>query len=161
MRKAVVTLMSGLLCLAMQSGAQGARMSGEKMLEAGTMFGVDGPFRGPTNAIRGVPGAGAAWRLSSAKVELEVGGKLEIEVEGLVLVSTGANPVGVFRGLVSCQSIDGLGNPSIVNLSTGDFPASPAGDAEIEENLELPSPCIAPIIFVTNAAGRWFAVTGR
>ena len=161
MRKAVVALMAGLLCLGMQTGAQAARGSGDKILEAGTMFGVDGPFRGPTNAIRGVPGAGAAWRVSSAKAELKIDGKLEIEVEGLVLVSTGANPVPLFRGLVSCQSVDGLGNPSIVNLSTGDFPASPAGDSEIEASLELPSPCIAPIVFVTNSTGRWFAVTGR
>jgi len=42
------------------------------------MFGVSGPFLGPTNAIRGVPGAGAAWRLSRVEGELGADGKLEM-----------------------------------------------------------------------------------
>jgi hypothetical protein len=62
--------------------------------------------------------------------------------------------------VVSCQIIDGAGNPGILNLSTGDFPATPSGDSDIEAQLELPDKCFAPIIFVTNPAGRWFAVTG-
>jgi hypothetical protein len=40
------------------------------------------------------------------------------------------------------------------------FPATPTGDAIIEETLTLPSPCLAPVVFVTNPTGRWFAVTG-
>jgi len=49
---------------------------------------------------------------------------------------------------------------------TGTFPAttgpatSGGGDATIEATLTLPDPCIAPIIFVTNAGGAWFASTG-
>lgn len=160
MRKAVV-LVAGLLCLSVGSVARSSSESDDNLLRFETMFGVSGPFLGPTNAIRGVPGAGAAWHLSRGEGELRADGKLEIEVRGLVLVATGANPVANFRGLVSCQSIDGTGGASIVNLSTGDFPASPAGDAEIEADVELPSPCVAPIIFVTNSAGRWFAVIGR
>ena len=27
--------------------------------------------------------------------------------------------------------------------------------------LTLPSPCFAPIVFVTSGTGNWFAVTGR
>ena len=136
-------------------------LAGEgEVLEFNRMFGVSGPFLGPTNAIRGVPGGGAAWKIDKVEGELNSGGKLEISVRGLVLVSTGANPVANFRGLVSCQSIDGLGQPSVVNTSTLDFPATTTGDADIEATLSLPSPCIAPIVFVTNTAGRWFAVTG-
>ncbi len=158
MRNAVV-LVAGLLCLGVGSEARSERDN--NLLKFETMFGVRGPFLGPRNAIRGVPGAGAAWRLSRIEGELGADGKLEIEVRGLVLVSTGANPLANFRGLVSCQTIDGTGAPSIANVSTGDFPASPAGDAEIEADVELPNPCIAPIVFVTNPAGRWFAVTGH
>ena len=160
MRSAVV-LVAGLLCLGVGSEARSSSEGDDNLLKFETMFGVRGPFLGPTNAIRGVPGAGAAWRLSRVEGELGADGKLEIEVRGLVLVLTGANPVANFRGLVSCQSIDGTGAPSIVNVSTGDFPASPAGDAEIEADVELPNPCIAPIVFVTSPSGRWFAITGR
>jgi hypothetical protein len=35
-------------------------------------------------------------------------------------------------------------------------PAALAGD----KVLELPSPCLAPIVFVTSPGGAWFAVTG-
>ena len=33
-------------------------------------------------------------------------------------------------------------------------------DALIDEVLDLPDPCIAPIVFVTSPTGAWFAVTG-
>ena len=58
------------------------------------------------------------------------------------------------------MSKDADGNPTTVNVSTGLFPADAAGNSEIEETLSLPSPCIAPIIFVTNPGGAWFAATG-
>jgi hypothetical protein len=34
------------------------------------------------------------------------------------------------------------------------------GNAKIEEELDLPDPCLAPIVFVTSPTGSWFAVTG-
>jgi hypothetical protein len=130
------------------------------ILEAETMGGVIAPYTGETNAIRGVPGGGLPWELSEAKVELGADGRLEIEVEGLVLVTTGANPVPMFRGLVSCRSIDATGGAAVVNRSTDPFPASMAGDSKIEATLDLPEPCFAPIVFVTSPGGSWFAVTG-
>ncbi len=37
----------------------------------------------------------------------------------------------------------------------------PGGDADVETKVALPSPCFAPIVFVTNPAGvGWFAVQG-
>ena len=30
----------------------------------------------------------------------------------------------------------------------------------IDTVIELPSQCLAPAVFFTNATGRWFAVTG-
>jgi hypothetical protein len=79
-----------------------------------------------------------------------------------VLTGTGQNPVPTFRAVVSCQSID-AGAPVVVNRITDPFPATTSGDAEFEGSVELPSPCYAPIVFVTTGAGippRWFSVTG-
>jgi len=59
------------------------------------------------------------------------------------------------------MSIDADGNPSTVNVETGPFPATPTGDSEIDANVKLPSPCIAPIVFVTSPTGAWFAATGN
>ena len=129
------------------------------ILKASTMAGVIAPYTGPTNAIRGVPGGGLPWELSEAKVVLAADGRLEIKVEGLVLVSTGANPVATFRGVVSCQSID-AGAPVVRNVMTDPVPATMTGDAKIQATLDLPEPCFAPIVFVTSGGGSWFAVTG-
>ena len=145
-----------------------------KVLEFDTMVGVPRPYTGAANAIRGVPGGGLPWViLREARGELGVDGKLEIEVRGLVIdpndplagANAGVNPSPNFRAIVSCQSKDAAGAAVVVNRTTEQFPATTglgAGDAKIEAQVELPSPCIAPIIFVTNAAGTaWFAATGN
>jgi hypothetical protein len=144
-------------------GVTAALSSGDSrtVLKFGTMAPVVAPYTGPTNAIRGVPGGGLPWQLDSASGRLRADGSLQIEVEGLVLVATGANPVPTFRGVVSCLSIDGTGAPTTVNVSTDPVPASMTGDAEIDARVSLPSPCFAPIVFVTSGGGSWFAVTGR
>jgi hypothetical protein len=153
----VAALLLGVALIAQTSAASS---SGETVLEFKTMVGVDGPFRGAANAIRGINGAGAPWRIDGVDGELKSGGRLEIDVQGLVLVSTGLNPSPFFRGAVSCLTNDAT-TVSTVNLVTEQFPATPAGDSKIEANVGLPSPCVAPIVFVMNAGGTsWFAVTG-
>jgi len=151
---------AGLLMAAMVVKAV-PRAPAPQMLEFNTMFPVSGPYVGTTNPIRGISGGGVPWHLTEAHGELRSDGKIEVKVEGLVLASSQTNPIPNFRAVVSCQSIDGVGNPSIVNVSTNDFPASSTGDAVIEDTVELPHPCVAPIVFVTNSTLRWFAVTGH
>jgi hypothetical protein len=133
---------------------------GRTVLKFETMAPVVAPYTGATNAIRGVPGGGVPWKLTSAEGKLRADGRLHVEVEGLVLVSTGANPVATFKGIVSCLSSD-AGVPTTVNVSTDPVPATTTGDAEIDAKVPLPSPCFAPIVFVTSGGGNWFAVTGR
>jgi hypothetical protein len=138
-------------------------LANDTVLAFNTMAGVSGPFVGPTNPIRGIGGGGIPWRLDEAKGELRRDGRLEVDVRGLVLAAganAGTNPAPAFRAVVSCQVIDGTGAPAVLNVSTGDFPASTTGDSRIEAQLELPPRCFAPIIFVTNSQGRWFSVTG-
>lgn len=125
------------------------------------MIGVTGPYVGPHNPIRGVPGGNAEWVIREGRGELQSNGELEVHVRGLILPSFGnINVVPTIRGLVSCQIIDDAGNPGIVNVSTGEFPFSQSGDADIEAQLTLPRKCIAPVIFVTHPEGRWFATVG-
>jgi hypothetical protein len=146
-----------LLCAGSLAAAKGP---GTSLFEFHRLVGVSGPFLGAANPVRGLAGGGAAWAIGEAKAELHSDGRLEVTVRGLVLVSSGANPIPNFRAVLSCQIIDGMGAPAVVNLSTGDFPASTTGDADIEATLMLPSQCFAPILFVTNPTGRWFAVSG-
>ena len=137
-----------------------------KILDFDTMFGVPSTLTGVQSqaALRGLNGGGAPWTLTSAHGELTTSGHLEIEVVGLVLTSTGSNPAALFRARVSCVKSDGTFEN---NILTDAFPATtgPAseggGNARIEADVTLPHPCIAPIIFVTNNGGSWFAATGN
>src|SRR5216684_7152917 len=134
------------------------------VLEFASMASVTGPFVGTANPIRGVSGGGLPWMISKGQGELRSNGDLEVHVRGLVLAGgplAGTNPVPNFRALVSCQSIDSNGQASVVNISTDNFPATAAGDSDIQATVELPTPCFAPVVFVTSPTGSWFVITGR
>ncbi|MEW5829256.1 MAG: hypothetical protein AB1846_10235 [Chloroflexota bacterium] len=141
-----------------------------KVMEIKSMIGLPRPYTGATNAIRGVPGGGLPWVISFAEGSLKSNGKLDIKVSGLVFDPAdpdviargigGTNTVPNFMAIVSCLSKDADGNPVTVNVSTGLFPADAAGNSRIKAKLDLPQPCIAPIIFVTSPTGAWFAATG-
>jgi len=158
MKKVVISLAVvalGLVGIASTAGSA----EPPTILKASTMVGVTGPYVGVANPIRGVNGGGIPWNISEAKAVLLADGHLEIKVEGLVLATTGVNPVSMFRGLVSCQTISGTA-ATVTNVSTDPFPATMTGDSKIAQTLDLPDPCIAPIVFVTSPTGSWFAATG-
>ena len=113
------------------------------------------------------------WVIAVGEARLDDDGELRVEVEGLVIDPNdqgaidaglaGVNPVGSFKAILSCLSVDGMGNKVTVNVETDTFPATTgldAGDSEIRDTLELPNPCIAPIVFVTSPGGSWFAASG-
>jgi len=164
----LVTLSMSLISAFFAGSASPAAAKEPKILEFDTMVGTTAGLTGAQSQapLRGINGGGLPWMLTSAHGELTTSGTLEIEVQGLVLAAganTGSNPSAVFRGLVSCLRSDG----SVQNILTDPFPAttgpasSGGGNAKIEAIVALPQPCIAPIIFVTNAGGSWFAVTGN
>ena len=142
--------------------------NGEKILEFKTMVAVDGPFVGSANPIRGINGGGLPWQIDSAVGELSTSGKLEVTVRGLVLLDgppvpdalRGTNPVANFRAILSCTTTAD-GSPTTANVATDPFPATVTGDSKIEAEISVPSPCLAPIIFVGPSATTWFAVTGQ
>ncbi len=170
-RLLLVMLSASLFLSAFFAGSVSTASAREtKILEFDTMVGVPRPYTGATNAIRGVPGGGLPWVVSSVEGELKASGELEIQVFGLVFDPNdpdviargigGTNTVPNFKAIVSCLSKDANGNPTTVNVSTGLFPADSAGNSKIEAQVSLPQPCIAPIIFVTSPGGAWFAATG-
>lgn len=135
---------------------------GDAVFEFSRMVGND--VTGTRGTLRGQDAIGAPWRVDRGEARLNEEGELRVEVKGLVLQSTGLNPIAEFKAILSCltDSEDALPTLVTVNLSTALFPASrPEGDVEIREELDgIPSPCYAPIVFVTNAAGRWAAISG-
>ena len=174
MKKLVVNILVVILFLGSVSLAAfvpKAAAAQPKIMEFDSMVGVPRPYTGATNAIRGIPGGGLPWVIGFSSGELTANGQLELKVSGLVLDPTdpaviasgraGTNPIPNFKAIVSCLSKDTAGSPQTINVSTGLFPANSAGNARIEETLSLPSPCIAPIVFVTSPTGSWFAATGK
>lgn len=134
-----------------------------------TMYGVEGPFLGEANAIRGVVGDEAPWEVERfIKGRLAKNGRLQILVRGLVFADdpsvppelVGKNDEETFRGLVSCLTEEG---ETIVtrNVETDGFPADEEGNSYIDAKIDLPNPCVAPIVFVmAGSEEKWFAVTG-
>jgi len=141
-----------------------------KLLEFNTMIGVPRPYTGGTNAIRGVPGGGLPWVIAFGKGKVSPEGSVDVLVKGLLIDPNdpaaiaagraGTNPSPTFKVIVSCLSRDANGAAVTVNVSTGLFPADAEGNAHIKDTVALPSPCIAPILFVTSPTGSWFAATG-
>jgi hypothetical protein len=165
-RSISITLVLALasVLLLFQSALVSAQ-GGPSMLEFKSMVGVSGAFKNSGTATRGVNGAGLAWTVATATGELTTAGHLELKVTGLVFAegaNTGSNTVANFRAVVSC--LDSNAQP--VNRMTEPFPATlgaasaGGGNANVEANLTLPDPCIAPIVFVTSPGGAWFTITG-
>ena len=156
---AVVVTLVAVGLIAQASAGNGP---GSTVLKFKTMAGVVAPYLGPANAIRGIPGGGAPWSIDTANGKLDQNGDLRIKVTGLIIIPTGTNPFPTFRAVVSCQSIAD-GAAVVVNRVTAPFPATSTGDAQFNGNVSLPSPCFAPIVFVTDGTGdppAWFSITG-
>ena len=165
----VISVVAAAFAIQATASGSGSGSGGDdnNVLEFDTMAGVVEPFTGSAHAIRGVSGGGLPWELDRATGELRADGRLEIRVEGLVLARRapvppalqGTNPADDFRARVNCLT---PASPDVgETITTGLFPASDDGDSRIEARVDLPKPCIAPIVFVTNPGGAWFAATGR
>lgn len=143
---------------------------GESVVEFERMVG--NTLTGSDGAIRGIDAGGLPWVVDEATAELTGDDRLEVEVEGLVLADDPAvpddlretNPVPQFRAILSCLTLDGDGRVT-ENVRTDTAPATEEGDFEIEETVDVPEPCLAPVVLVAGPEeilGRdvWFAVTG-
>lgn len=120
---------------------------------------VGNEVTGANGAIRGQNAGGIPWRLERGEARLGRDGALRVSVRGLVLRTTGVNPVAAFKAILSCLTPDG-NSLVTVNVSTATVPVGPEGDADIREHVAVPSPCYAPIVLVTSGGGSWFAASG-
>jgi len=169
MKRWLVLVLGSIITIGLiGTGSAAASSNGKKILQFQTMVGVAGPFVGSTNPIRGISGGGLPWQIDDASGKLSSSGKLEVTVRGLVLLDgppvpealRGTNPAASFRAIVSCTTTIG-GAPATANVATDPFPATATGDSEIEAQVNLPTPCLAPIIFVGPSPTTWFAITGQ
>jgi hypothetical protein len=164
MRGTTAFFLAGLFLAAGASGAS-AR---DTILSFDGMATVAHPFlAGDNNPVGGLNGGGRPWVVDDASGRLDSDGTLRVRVTGLIIPASegpqfGINPVPFFRAAVSCNlgraGFDVVLTDNGAEVMIGD-PRN--GDARIEAKLDLPSPCLAPIVFVTSNTGAWFAVTGN
>ena len=140
---------------------------GRKVLDANVLAPVTEPYTGAAT-IRGVTGGGLPWILESGNADLRADGRLHVSVQGLLLARRapvpanlqGKMPFTQLGAVVSCQTTAN-GSAAIDNISTPLFDVTPGGDGHLDTTVALPSPCFAPIVFVTSPTGAWFAISGR
>lgn len=148
----VLVLTIGALGLLAASAAPSAADEGGNLTDFSSMTPVTGAAVGTVND-RGIKGGGLPWAITSGTGTVSHQGTVDVTVTGLVIPVLGnRNPVGMFKATLSC-----LGPKGVVNVSTGTFPASSAGDSHIHAVIDLPHPCKQPIIFVVAPTGQWFA----
>ncbi len=142
----------GALGLLVASAGSSTADEGGNLTDFSSMTPVTGSAVGVVND-RGIKGGGLPWVITSGTGTVSLQGKVDVTVAGLVIPSRGnKNPVAFFKATVSC-----LGPEGVVNVSTGNFPASSAGNAHIQATIDLPRPCKHPIVFVAAPTGQWFA----
>lgn len=97
---------------------------------------------------------GADWVIGDGEARLRHDGRLDVRVKGLVLTSTGANPVTQVSASVAC-------NGSVV-ATTAVVPFSATGDAKIRATVTLPQRCIAPVVLLNprGNAAVYIGITG-
>lgn len=129
------------------------------LLEFDSMTAVTGTAVNAVND-RGIRGGRLPWVITSGEGSVDRRGEVEVTVKGLIIPALGINPAPTFRATVSCLTPHG-----VVNVTTGKFLASPAGDSTIEDTVKLPHPCKDPIVFVVNGTASpsggfaWFAMS--
>jgi hypothetical protein len=100
----------------------------------------------PTDpAIFGVSPGGAPWRISRGNVRLDRDGFLEADVDGLVLTSSGSNPIPDLAASVYCNGA--------AAATTAPVPFSTRGNADIRATVTLPAFCPVPAVLLKPATG--------
>ena len=142
LRKLVFTVVAGVGCLggaiagvAASAGAQPAQ-SQNLVLNASLA-----PSLPSYSDIYTVPPGGAPWLLQAGHVVLGAGGHLNAVVTGLVLATTGTNPVPEIAASVYCNGAQAG--------TTAPVPFSTAGNAHVQTTLALPTPCLVPAVLLT------------
>src|SRR5262245_22041670 len=151
MSRALRLLIGSAVLAALVLGTVSSTIAGGPKILDARMAGI------PTGGLvlNGLTGGGVPWVIDEGRAKLFADGRLQVEVEGLVLASNGTNPIQTGRAVVTCSNAPAA-RSSIV-------PFSPTGDAEVDQRVDLPDSCLAPAVFFVGIVGtneRWFAVTG-
>lgn len=105
-------------------------------------------------SVGGVGSGGAPWVVKSGEASISSSGRIRVEVQGLLIATGGpANLVGTTGPvtMVGASLICGGSGGTVVPETGGvvsPSPLSAAGNAEIEQAVNLPANCFGPVVLV-------------
>jgi hypothetical protein len=149
-----LSLLSGSVAAAASSGSSGHQMQGNhhhgRLLKA--------PIQGSLvtdPVLFGAKPGGAPWVISRGEAKLDTSGRLEVDVRGLIIPTTGVNPVPSLAASVVCNGA--------VIATTASVPFSSTGDARIKATVTLPGRCLAPAVLLNpnGVSTTYIGVTGH
>ena len=155
----IITLLAAALPTLAVSGSK----SNGLVLGFKSMFAISSPFT--STYLREIPGDSQEWTINKMiKGQLNANGKLDIKVRGLGLaINPPTDSPAEFYAAVSCLTSDGT-NVVTENVITSGFSADSDGNANIKAKLNLPNPCVAPVVMILNGdpndGGVWLAASG-
>jgi hypothetical protein len=128
----------------------------------------------PGLGIGGITSGGAPW-VSSGEASISSGGRIHVEVQGLLIAAGGpanfvgtTGPVTMVAAALVCGGTGGT-PVSVPDAAVTPSPLNSMGDAEIAQDITLPPACFGPVVLVRifnpNAAlgsqlGPFIAATG-
>ena len=155
-RSVRLAVLGAALAALVLGGTTLADAGGQKVLDS-SLVALPAGQTGQT--LFGVKAGGLPWQIQRGSVLLFADGRLQVDVQGLVLAAganAGKNPIPEARAIVTCA-----GAPAAMS---GVVPYSAAGNASINQRVALPAGCLAPAVFfagvLPTGSDAWFAVTG-
>jgi hypothetical protein len=154
------------MSMALATGAFGDHGGGHQRGHHGSAF-VDETLAPsvPTDpTFHGVAPGGAPWVLKRGDVELKRGGRLELEVRGLVIPNPPGNGTPGPVTTISASLYCGADSSATAADTTPQVPINSRGNARIRDrSFTVPDTCLAPVILVhpNGDATHYIAVEGR
>lgn len=126
---------------------------------AGSLHATLAPSLPTDPPFHGVMAGGAPWVLNHGRVSITPEGEFNVEVDGLVIPALGTpGPVKTISASLYC----GADANHMAAATTKSVPLSSTGDAEINDHVDLPVTCLAPIVLINpnGFSGIYISVTG-
>jgi hypothetical protein len=116
----------------------------------------------PTDpAIDGANPGGVPWVIDRSTARVQANGRIRVRIEGLVIpIAHGTFPAGTARPVTTVSASVVCAGGTTATTDTA--PISEEGDARIDDTVDLPSTCLAPVVLVhpNGGAGAYIAVSG-
>lgn len=108
----------------------------------------------PGTTIGGIASGGAPWVLNQGQASVSSDGRIQVELQGLLIAAGGptnlvgtTGPVTMVGASLVCGGSGGAPAP-VPATGLSPSPLSSSGSAQIDQLVTIPSPCFAPVVLV-------------